>query len=288
MMKKIIFIMACLLLIATASAATVSSSSASIYYPGMGSYSNTGSSAIILDSAPAGLSGCNITVTNSNTSVITMTAFSYPSWAQMTINTTMPSSSVTWSEADTNSLEQAGATNIPLGYINFKAVANGTATLTVTITECDDDSGSGISPAISSGTITVSGSPVGVLPHRADATTTVAPISTNGYVMLVTAVGGNTSNDNATINWSGVVQSVATPETDLMGPIAWFLAFSLPMLMLYIAQGKAWIPLILGIMIGASALALGWIPAVYAPIVWLFAILATAGILISLYVGRKI
>jgi len=181
----------------------------------------SGSSLVSGDVFPNGLSGDNVTITISNTSVGQITGISYPSWAQLNVNTALPASSVTFSEADTGNQVQAGATNVPLATLTISGlVTNGTATLTVSVNACDNDSGGAINPSVSSGTITVSpgsGSvPAGGIGGAAAPygipTNPFTTASNSGVHMSAVALNSTTKSENLTAH-------IDNPTTD---PVAWF------------------------------------------------------------------
>jgi hypothetical protein len=281
-MKKILFILLCLLLVGVAGAQTISSSTVSIYKTG------TVADAITLDYAPTGLSGYNVTLTVANSSVATITGVSFPSWAVVNTYTSLPSSSVTMLALDTGNVVTPGMTNIPLATVNIQGVENGTTTLNIVVNEFDDDNGAIISTSTSAGTITVTPTPASGLPEMPTASVTLAPVDTMGYTMLHNAIGGSTQNTNESINFSGVVSSVEYPYTSTMGSVALIVMIAVPFLMLYIAQGKAWIPLIIGIILVSVLYSMGFIPAEYIMPVDVFIGLAVCGVLISVYLGRKV
>jgi len=102
-------------------------------------------------------------------------------------------------------------------------------------------------------------------------------------------MGGNSTPDNETdaaINFTGLVEGGMMPYTNSMGIFAWFILLAMPFTMLWIVQGKAWIPLVLGLMVAGTALMMGYIPAEYATPVMAFIGLSIAAIVYSLYKNR--
>lgn len=205
-MKKL-FLILILLLVGSCSAITISSQSITVTPP------STTLSAIVLDSAPNGLSGCNVTVTVANTSVASIQSISYPAWASPYTNSTLPANSVTFTAADFSNLITAGATNTPLAYIAVNGVAVGSSDLTVTVTECDDDSGNPMSPSASSGTATV---------LRGSGANTTAPYQLPPVPFPKLQIGGihmisaSVNSTTHIVNLTGRVDNMTTD------PQAWF------------------------------------------------------------------
>jgi PKD repeat protein len=128
-------------------------------------------------------------------------------------------------------------------------------------------------------------------PNRVAASQTVAPVDTRAYVALVAAIGGNHTPDNETdavdVNWTGMVDAVASPYTNAMGVLAWFILLAIPFIMIWLVQGKAWVPLTIGIIGGSSLLALGYIPAEYTTPIIIFLALSVAGIFYTLWTRER-
>jgi len=125
-------------------------------------------------------------------------------------------------------------------------------------------------------------------PTRVSAVSTVAPIDTRAYLAVIDSIGGNTTPANETdsvINFTGAIDAGMMPYTNIMGGLAWLLVIAIPISMIWIVQGKAWIPLILGIMLSGSLLAMGFIPADYAMPIMAFIGLSVAAIIYTLYKG---
>jgi hypothetical protein len=91
--------------------------SADLVSVGNGQVSNAGDLAsvgLVYDSAPAGLAGYSINVNVTDPTVAVITGVSFPAWATMKDNSTLPSSSCNLKATDLNEQVQAGATSIPL------------------------------------------------------------------------------------------------------------------------------------------------------------------------------
>ena len=153
-MRKILIFLVLLFFIGITSAATISSQAITVIPPA------TSNAAIVLDTAPQGLSGCNVTVTIADPSIATITGISYDSWASIHANSNLPGNSVTFSEADLGEAKQAGSTGIILAYITVSGVTTGSTQFTVSVSECDDDNGNPIGPSTTGSPINVIGSAV--------------------------------------------------------------------------------------------------------------------------------
>ncbi len=146
--KSVLTIIGLLLLVSASFAATVSPSAVSIATP------VTQVSTITLDTAPAGFSGCNLTVTVDNPAIAQITAISFPAWATLHTNGT-PGSFIIFSADDAGNIITSGATNTVMAYITVNGVASGSTNLTLTVTAMDDDVGNPISPTTAKGAVVV-------------------------------------------------------------------------------------------------------------------------------------
>ena len=106
---------------------------------------------LTLDSAPDGLSGYNLTVSLSDPSIAEILSVSFPTWATMHSNSTLPADSVWLKAADLISSVGSGDTNIPLGTLTIRGYADGVCDIVVMVTNMDDDAGNPINPATDAG-----------------------------------------------------------------------------------------------------------------------------------------
>lgn len=168
-------VFACLVtLVSSATAATVATGSFQI-----GSAGETASIPIVLDSAPGGLSGYQITVSLSNPSVATITAVAFPGWATLNSASELPSGQVLLKAVDLSQQVPAGGTNVVLATITVRGSAVGSTNIGITPDAAlgvQDQSGNPYSVTTPAGTVTV-GTPSGVVPT---ANPTVVP--TGGVV----------------------------------------------------------------------------------------------------------
>ena len=82
---------------------------------------------ITLNEAPNGLSGYNLTVSLSKPSIAEIISVSYPSWATLHDNSTLPADSIWMKAADLLEQVESGATNIRLGALTFRGDEEGTS-----------------------------------------------------------------------------------------------------------------------------------------------------------------
>ena len=119
---------------------------------------------ITLDKAPNGLSGYNLTVSLSNTSVAEIVSVNSPSWAALYDNSTLPADSVWIKATDLTDQVKSGATDVNLGTLTFRGDNRGTSDIVITVTKMDDDKGYSINPNTISGQIEVTIISVSVIP----------------------------------------------------------------------------------------------------------------------------
>jgi PKD repeat protein len=96
---------------------------------------------IVMDVAPAGLSGYTLTVAIDDPERATVTAIAYPSWGLMHKNGPLPASETFLSAADLEESVVPGSREITLATIALEARTEGTANLTVAAARLDDDEG---------------------------------------------------------------------------------------------------------------------------------------------------
>ncbi len=119
------------------------------------SLGETASMEIRLDSAPQGLSGYNISLALSNPGVAEIVDVSFPSWAGIHANTTLPADSVMLKAADL--MDTAGTSNILLATVTLRGDAAGSTNLLITINAngLDDNDGDPMEASVSHGVFTV-------------------------------------------------------------------------------------------------------------------------------------
>jgi uncharacterized repeat protein (TIGR01451 family) len=136
----------------------VSAAAASVVSIGNGQVNTIGGTTslnLTLDSAPAGLSGYDINITVADPSIASITSVSFPTWATLKDNSSVPASFIHLTAVDLSDLIQPGAANIPLGTINFKGLRGGSTPVQITVNGMDDDAGNKVSHGVQPGTFSV-------------------------------------------------------------------------------------------------------------------------------------
>jgi PKD repeat protein len=125
----------------------------------VGNSGDTASFELVLDQAPEGLSGYNMTLVVSDPQVAEFTAVTFPAWAEIKGNGLLPSSSVWIKAADLGDLVLPDSTQVPIATITIRGKTTGSTSITAVINQMSNDSdGLNMTPTIRSGTFTV-GSP---------------------------------------------------------------------------------------------------------------------------------
>ena len=120
---------------------------------------------LTLDNAPDGLSGYNLTVSLSDPSIAEVLSVSFPTWAAMHSNSTLPADSVWMKAADLQDDVKSDDMNIQLGTLTIRGDANGMCDIVVTVTKMDDDNGDPINPATDAGHLKVGEIPPTITAH---------------------------------------------------------------------------------------------------------------------------
>jgi len=110
---------------------------------------------LTLDKAQNGLSGYNITVSLSNATVAEISSVSFPDWATLHSNSTLPADSLWIKATDLYDKIKSGAKNITLATITLRGDKQGISDILVTVTKMDDDNENPIDPNTVSGKIEV-------------------------------------------------------------------------------------------------------------------------------------
>jgi PKD repeat protein len=110
---------------------------------------------VVLEDAPAGLSGYNITVELANGAKAEITAITLPAWAGVYQKSGVPADTAWIKALDLNRQVEAGATGVVLATITTRGDQLGSTAITVTATAMDDDNGSRIATSSTDGTLTV-------------------------------------------------------------------------------------------------------------------------------------
>jgi TolB protein len=111
--------------------------------------------ALILDQAPLGLSGYDLTVSVSDPEIAEITGVRFPDWTPLYRSSDIPSDSVSLKALDLSSEIEASAEEVPLCYLTIRGEAEGSSSIMISARRIDDDIGNAISPEIINGWILV-------------------------------------------------------------------------------------------------------------------------------------
>lgn len=111
----------------TASAVSIAAGSARL-----ASVGETVNVTVVLDSAPNGLSGYNISVALTDPSVAEITAVAFPDWAGMKSSSAVPAGQILLRAVDMSIQVPVGATNVTLATLTVTGRAAGSTGITVT------------------------------------------------------------------------------------------------------------------------------------------------------------
>jgi PKD repeat protein len=114
---------------------------------------------IMLDEAPMGLSGYNLSVTLLNPGVGEIVGVTFPDWATFTTNSSVPADTIIIRGVDSGQQIVPPSYNVSFGTLTLRGDQAGTSILNITINILDDFNGSIFMPEIRPGTFTV-GTPV--------------------------------------------------------------------------------------------------------------------------------
>lgn len=106
---------------------------------------------ITLSEVQNGLSGYNLTISLSNTSIAEIISVSFPEWAALHDNSTLPGDSVWIKAADLNDQIKSGTTNISLATLTIRGDSPGDTSIIAMVTKMDDDNGNLINPSTDPG-----------------------------------------------------------------------------------------------------------------------------------------
>jgi len=183
----------------------VSASTLTVGSAQVNSIGNTATVDLILDSAPTGLSGYNITVDLRGTpGVGTITGVTYPSWVAVSSNTTFPSDYAYFKASALSSPPPYGSTNVRLATLTIRGLAEGSTPINVTLVKMNDFDGAKIYPAIAPGTFSV------IIPPTAAFTTDMTS-PTPGQTVTFTDASTGTPTSWAWDFGDGATSSVQSP-----------------------------------------------------------------------------
>jgi len=133
---------------------------------------NTTTYQIVMDSAPDGLAGYDMSISLDSPGVAEydmsmsldspgvaeIESVSYPSWVALNQTGSLPADNVRINAVDLNSQVQSGSTKTPLANITIKGKNPGTTRINLNIQELDADGGNPINAETNNGQLTVEGS----------------------------------------------------------------------------------------------------------------------------------
>ena len=88
---------------------------------------------------------------------------------------------------------------------------------------------------------------------RVTSSTTITPVSTHAYNVIINSFGGNrspTTESEARINFTQFLFGTTYTYTDIMGNLALVIIFAIPFILMWLMQSDLTIPGIIGIIIG--------------------------------------
>ena len=148
-MKKILALAEIFVIITTtlaSSSPTLTVSDGQVYAIG-----ETATINITLSEAPNGLSGYNISISLSNASVAEIISVSFPDWATLHSNSSLPADSVWIKAADINDKIKSDEKNITLASLIIRGDDYGSTEIIATVIKMDDDDGDPINPSVKHG-----------------------------------------------------------------------------------------------------------------------------------------
>lgn len=231
MRKLFIILLLCLIIVNTAGATTVTVGSSSF-----NTYTDV---YVTADTFTNGLAGYEGTLTVANSSLAEIQSITFPSWADLTSTTALPSDAVTIQAADTHSLVEAGATGTVIATVKLHSLDDGATTLGVSFASMDDDLGGAIAPTSSNGTVTVA--MIQGL-HFSASAPTVIPTTVGQYYDDIAA-------GNLSWAWS-IGPIVPEPLVDVFGGgefgwrVVWFAVFGVLFIVMFGRQKNILIPML--------------------------------------------
>jgi hypothetical protein len=147
---------------------------------------------IILDSAPKGLAGYDVTVTLRDAAIASVIKVELPPWAKLS-DSSIRGNSIKLKAVDLDDRIRSGSTNIELATIIFGNTKQGESMIELTVNKMDDDEGNPIIPSIEAGKLTVTG------PSTKTAVITLTHTVTQTYTLtqsiyIYTTITENTTN----------------------------------------------------------------------------------------------
>jgi PKD repeat protein len=111
------------------------------FYPPTLTVYSTSTIDIVLDRAPSGFSGYNLTISLQNASIAEIVSVEYPTWATFPGNASLPADSFWLHATDATYQIESGDTNISLATLTLRGDTPGQGSITVTVNLMDNDEG---------------------------------------------------------------------------------------------------------------------------------------------------
>ncbi|MFA5296230.1 MAG: hypothetical protein WC382_12005 [Methanoregulaceae archaeon] len=143
---------------------------------------------IVMDRAPAGISGYYLRISLANPAVAEITGVSYPSWVTFKETVGVPSDVVTIAGTDIDEQVQDGATDILLASVTLLGDSEGTSGILLQVNKLDADGGDAIEADTTGATVTVNPSS-GNGGSSATVTSTTSPTSSPTTATTTAAPG---------------------------------------------------------------------------------------------------
>jgi hypothetical protein len=165
---------------------------------------------LILDTAPAGISGYSIMISVDNPDIGEISAVKLPEWAEISDITGVPGSDAMILAVDLQGKVEKGATGIVLATISLKGIAPGTTDVILSDPEFDDAAdGNPMTPSIVNATFTVSETcitvPETTTPVSNITSLTATPIPYGG------SGGGGSGSGSSSVSAAAVTTASRTP-----------------------------------------------------------------------------
>jgi len=166
---------------------------------------------IALSDAPQGLSGLNLSIATSDPEAATITGLSFPDWAALHTNSTLPADQVWLKMVDLQQKVNPGDRNVPAGSISILAHKPGNYIVTLTPIKVEDDAGGRTTIASETKTLTI----CGTTGETGESQTTIPTQTTNTPVSSGTPNPGTT---NPGITTPSPMTSSPTPSLAVQSP----------------------------------------------------------------------
>ncbi len=173
LLKPILYSLVVFLVVGVSAASGLSVTAETVQIPSVG---DTTILSIVLDAAPNGLSGSNISVSLDDPSIAEFIDVTYPGWMTLTESNPLPNDTIFIKGFDGGEEIDPGATDVDLGTVTVRGDAVGISAVTVSIIRLDDELGDPVVATPVDGSVTVGDPPVADFsgtPQSGDAPLTV-------------------------------------------------------------------------------------------------------------------